>query len=75
MIAACLLLSVAACKHTEFAMPPEDRLVCPSEPAVPKAPVTDAANAEYLKKLRNAWVGCKSDVEWLRVWFRELDRR
>lgn len=69
-----LLLAVAACAHVEFPEPPADKLVCPDEPAVPAAPVTDEANGEYLKGMRGAWAGCKADVDWLRTWFRELNR-
>lgn len=70
------LLAVAACAgHVEFPRPPADKLVCPDEPTVPEAPVTDEANGEYLKGLRGAWAGCKSDVDWLRTWFRELNRK
>jgi hypothetical protein len=69
-----LLLAVAACAgHVEFPSPPADKLVCPDEPAVPAAPVTDEANGEYLKGMRSSWAGCKSDVDWLRSWFRELN--
>lgn len=71
-----LLLAVAACNdpHIEFAKPPPERLVCPDEPAVPPAPVTDEANGKYLREMRSAWAGCRADVDWLRAWFRELDR-
>lgn len=72
-----LLLTVAGCgeqKHIEFPKPPADKLVCPDEPAIPAEPVTDEANATYLKGMRNAWAGCRSDVDWLRTWFRELNR-
>lgn len=70
-----LLLAVAGCAHNiEFPEPPADKLVCPDEPAVPAAPVTDEANGEYLKGMRDAWAGCKADVDWLRTWFRELNR-
>lgn len=69
-----LLLAVAACAHVEFPKPPADKLVCPDEPAVPAAPVSDEANGEYLKGMRNSWAGCKADVDWLRTWFRELNR-
>lgn len=74
LLALPLLLTVAACAHTDFARPPEDKLVCPDEPAVPAPPVSDEANADYLKGMRNAWAGCRSDVDWLRSWFRELNR-
>lgn len=73
-----VLLAVAACgnkQRIEFPKPPADKLVCPDEPPVPAAPVTDEANGEYLKGMRNAWAGCKSDVDWLRIWFRELNRK
>lgn len=74
LILPALLLSVAGCHgHVEFPKPPADKLVCPDEPAVPSDPVTDEKNADYLKGMRNAWAGCKSDVDWLRTWFRELN--
>ena len=73
LLALPLLLAVAGCATTQFAMPPEDKLVCPDEPAVPPAPVTDEANGEYLKGMRGAWAGCKADVDWLRAWFRDLN--
>lgn len=71
------LLAVAACAghRIEFPQPPADKLVCPDEPAVPAAPVSDEANADYLKGMRGAWAGCKADVDWLRTWFRELNRK
>lgn len=70
------ILALAACgqPHIEFPKPPPEKLVCPDEPAVPPAPVTDEANGEYLRKLRGAWAGCKADVDWLRAWFDELNR-
>lgn len=70
-----LLLLVAGCTHphVEFPKPPADKLVCPDEPAVPAEPVTDEANGKYLREMRGAWAGCKSDVDWLREWFRELN--
>lgn len=67
------LLLVAGCAHVEFPEPPADKLVCPDEPDVPAEPVTDEANGEYLKDMRGAWAGCRSDVDWLRAWFRELN--
>lgn len=73
LLALPLLLAVAGCATTQFATPPEDKLVCPDEPAVPPAPVSDEANGEYLKGMRGAWAGCKADVDWLRAWFRELN--
>lgn len=73
LLAIPLLLAVAGCAHTQFARPPEDRLVCPDEPAIPPAPVSDEANGEYLKDMRGAWAGCKEDVDWLRAWFRKLN--
>lgn len=71
-----LLLAVAGCAHDqtrpEFARPPADKLVCPDEPNVPEAPVTDEKNADYLKALRSAGAACRSDVDWLRAWFKAL---
>lgn len=69
-----LLLVLAGCKTTEFAEPPADKLVCPEEPEVPAEPVTDQKNATYLTEMRGAWAGCKEDVDWLRAWFRDLNR-
>lgn len=75
LLIAALALTVAGCTPPiEFARPPADKLVCPDEPAVPAAPVTDEMNADYLKRMRAAWAGCKSDVDWLAVWFRDLNR-
>lgn len=75
LIALCMIGTLAACgpERVEFAKPPPDKLVCPDEPAVPAAPVTDEANGEYLKSLRNSWYGCRSDVDWLRTWFKTLN--
>lgn len=73
LLAIPLLLAVAGCATTQFAAPPEDKLVCPDEPAVPPAPVSDEANGEYLKGMRGAWAGCKADVDWLRAWFDKLN--
>ena len=69
-----LICTVAACapKSLEFPKPPAARLVCPDEPALPDAPVTDEANGEYLKGLRAAWAGCRADVDWLRDYFDRL---
>lgn len=70
-----LCLAVAGCfgdKKIEFPKPPPDKLVCPDEPAIPAEPVTDEDNATYLKDMRNSWAGCRSDVDWLRTWFRNL---
>jgi len=77
LLAIPLLLAVAGCSHPriEFPKPPADKLVCPDEPPVPAAPVSDEANGAYLKAMRAAWAGCRSDVDWLRIWFRELDRK
>lgn len=71
-----LLLAVAGCSHphVEFPKPPADKLVCPDEPAVPDAPITDEKNGEYLKGMRASWAGCKSDVDWLREWFKSLNK-
>lgn len=73
LLALPLLLAVAGCATTQFARPPADKLVCPDEPAVPPAPVSDEANGEYLKGMRGAWAGCKADVDWLRAWFDKLN--
>lgn len=71
-----LALAVAGCAgHVEFPSPPADKLVCPDEPAVPDAPVTDEKNADYLKAMRSSWAGCKADVDWLAIWFKELNKR
>lgn len=74
LLALPLLLAVAGCAHTQFPEPPADKLICPDEPPVPPAPVSDENNAAYLKAMRTAWAGCRSDVDWLRTWFRELNR-
>lgn len=75
LLAVPLLLAVAGCAgHVEFPKPPADKLVCPDEPAVPDAPVTDEENGEYLKGMRAAWAGCRSDVDWLREWFKNLNK-
>lgn len=73
-LAIILALAVAGCadKHVEFPKPPADKLVCPDEPAVPDAPITDEKNGEYLKGMRTSWAGCRSDVDWLREWFKSL---
>ena len=75
IVTVALALAVAGCgdkKHIEFAKPPADRLVCPDEPAIPAAPVTDEANGKYLRELRDAWAGCKGDVDWMRLFFKAL---
>lgn len=74
LIVSALAIAISGCgeKHIEFAEPPPERLTCPDEPAIPANPVTDEKNAAYLKSLRSAWAGCRSDVDWLRNWFREL---
>lgn len=75
LLALPLLLAVAGCAgHVEFPKPPADKLVCPDEPAVPAAPVTDEKNGEYLKGMRGAWAGCREDVDWLRAWFKSLQK-
>lgn len=75
LLALPLLLAVAGCAgHVEFPKPPADKLVCPDEPAVPDAPVTDEKNGEYLKGMRGAWAGCREDVDWLRAWFKSLQK-
>lgn len=66
-------LTLAGCQTTRFVEPPADKLVCPDEPAVPDKPVTDEKNATYLRGLRAAGAECRADVEWLRVWFRNLN--
>lgn len=62
------LLLVAGCTH-DLDIPPADRLVCPDEPAIPSAPVTDSKNSTYLRGMRGAWAGCREDVDWMRAWF------
>lgn len=75
LLALPLLLAVAGCAgHVEFPKPPADKLVCPDEPAVPDAPVTDEKNGAYLKGMRGAWAGCREDVDWLRAWFKSLQK-
>lgn len=75
LLALPLLLAVAGCAgHVEFPKPPADKLVCPDEPAVPDAPITDEKNGEYLKGMRGAWAGCREDVDWLRAWFKSLQK-
>lgn len=75
LLALPLLLAVAGCAgHVEFPKPPADKLVCPDEPAVPEAPITDEKNGEYLKGMRGAWAGCREDVDWLRAWFKSLQK-
>lgn len=73
-LAIILALAVAGCSqsHVEFPNPPADKLVCPDEPAIPDAPITDEKNGEYLKGMRTSWAGCRSDVDWLREWFKSL---
>lgn len=66
-------LALAGCQTTQFVEPPADKLVCPDEPAVPDNPVSDAKNSTYLRGLRAAGAECRADVEWLRVWFRNLN--
>lgn len=66
-------VALAGCAHTQFAEPPEDKLVCPEEPGVPDAPVSDEENGKYLRDLRAAGAGCREDVNWLREWFRSLN--
>lgn len=75
LLALPLLLAVAGCAgHVEFPKPPADKLVCPDEPAIPEAPITDEKNGEYLKGMRGAWAGCREDVDWLRAWFKSLQK-
>ena len=75
-IAILVALAVAGCgdKHIEFPRPPADKLVCPDEPAVPDAPITDEKNGAYLKGMRGAWAGCREDVDWLNAWFKSLKK-
>lgn len=62
-------LAVAGCAHVPPARPDSARLVCQEEPGVPAEPVTDEANAEYLKKLRAAGADCRGKLDWLRSYF------
>lgn len=64
------LLALAGCGagHLEFPKPPLDKTRCADEPAVPAEPVTDAANGQYLKGMRGAWVDCRDTVAWWRDW-------
>ena len=78
LLSAALLLAVAGCAgkpRAEFPVPPADKLVCADEPGVPDDPITDEKNATYLKSLRAAGQTCRSDVDWLRVWFKALNDR
>lgn len=68
-----LILALAGCQTTQIAEPPADKLVCPDEPDVPDAPVTDQKNSTYLRGLRESGAECRADVDWLRAWFRSLN--
>lgn len=78
-IALAAMALLTGCAHTEFVRPSDDKLVCPDEPAAPprNGPnngVTDDDAGAYMKKLRTAWQGCKSDVDWMRDWFNALPK-
>lgn len=62
-------LAVAGCAHDPTARPESARLVCEEEPQVPGEPVTDEANADYLKKLRAAGADCRGKLKWVRDYF------
>jgi hypothetical protein len=66
--------------------PPADKLVCSDEPGRPagkgdlytdaegkqRRAVTDEEAAGYMVDLRAAGQSCRSDVDWLREWFKSL---
>lgn len=62
-------LTVAGCNHIPKDRPDAARLVCEEEPGVPTEPVTDEANADYLKKLRAAGADCRGKLKWVRDYF------
>lgn len=62
-------LAVAGCSHDPTARPESTRLVCEDEPPVPDDPVTDEANADYLKKVRAAGADCRGKLKWVRDYF------
>lgn len=89
LLACAAALLVAGCATTtQFARPPEDKLVCADEPGRPvgkgdpytdsrgveRRAVTDEENGQYLKGLRGAGQSCRDDVNWLRAWFTSLNK-
>ena len=76
-IALALAVAVTGCTRTEIVKPSDDKLECPNEPPAPprngpNGRVTDDDARAYMTKLRGAWQGCRSDVDWLRDWFSAL---
>lgn len=65
-----LSLTLTACEKKPPAgpgRPPEARLQCADEPAIPPDPVTDEAAVNYMIALRGAWFSCHNAVTWLRT--------
>lgn len=74
MFAVIALLALSGCGELEIAKPPADKLVCPDEPEAPAGEVTDKQAGAYMVALRASWQGCRADVDWLRVWFDNVDK-
>lgn len=76
LLALPLSLISIACQEHPAKIPPADKLVCDAEPGRPAGQgpdgaVTDAEVAGYMGDLRSAGQSCRSDVDWLRDFFKE----
>lgn len=52
--------------------PPAERLVCDQEARVPDVVLTDTVVAQYIADLAKSGQSCRTQVNWLREWFKRL---